>query len=67
MARVEKVGASLIPEALKMRREMLGIIYGRDEEIFKGELSDMTEEFFRNGDQTAVLAFEGEVPVGGAA
>lgn len=64
MARVEKVEASLIPEALKMRREMLGIIYERDEESFKGEFSDLTENYFKNGDQTTVLAFEGEVPVG---
>lgn len=64
MARIEKVGTELIPEALKLRREMLGIIYERDEESFEGEFSDLTEDFFKNGDQTTVLAFDGEDPIG---
>ena len=64
MARIEKVNAELIPMALKMRREMLGLIYERDEGSFEGEFSDLTEDFFKNGDQTTVLAFDGEDPIG---
>lgn len=64
MAEIKKVGTELIPAALKMRREMLGIIYDRDEESFEGDFSDLTETFFKNGDQTTVLAFEGEAPIG---
>lgn len=64
MTEIKKVGASLIPTALKMRREMLGIIYERSEESLEGEFSDLTEKFFLNGDQTTVLAFEGETAIG---
>lgn len=31
MARIEKVGAELIPEALKLRLELLSIVLDRDE------------------------------------
>ncbi len=64
MARIEKVNAELISEALKMRREMLGVIYERDEGSFEGEFSDLTDDFFKNGDQTTVLAFDRETPIG---
>lgn len=64
MVRIEKVNTELIPIALKMRREMLGVIFGRDEASFEGEFSDRTEEFFKHGDQTTVLAFDGDTAIG---
>lgn len=64
MVRIEKVNTELIPTALKMRREMLGVIFEHDEESFEGEFSDRTEEFFKHGDQTTVLAFDGDAAVG---
>ncbi|MDE7230621.1 MAG: GNAT family N-acetyltransferase [Oscillospiraceae bacterium] len=64
MARIEKVNTELIPMALELRREMLGIIYERDEGSFEGEFSDLTEDFFKSGDQTTVLAFDAQTPIG---
>ena len=64
MARIEKVNAKLIPEALKLRLELLSIVLDRDESSFDKDFSDRTEEFFKRGDQTTVLAFDGDVAVG---
>ena len=64
MARIEKVDAKLIPEALKLRLELLSIVLDRDESSFHKDFSDRTEEFFKHGDQTTVLAFDGDMAVG---
>ena len=64
MARIEKVGAELIPEALKLRLELLSIVLDRDESSFHKDFSDRTEEFFKHGDQTTTLAFDGDMAVG---
>lgn len=60
----KKVNAQLLEAALKIRREMLGIIYGRDESEFEGEFTRLSAEYFTHGDQTTVLAFDGELAVG---
>lgn len=54
----------LLETALKMRREMLAIIYGKDESEFEGEFTRLSEEFFKSSDQTTVLAYDGERAVG---
>lgn len=64
MIEYKKVTAELLETALKLRREMLGIIYGKDESEFEGEFTRLSEEFFKNGDQTTVLAYDGDKPVG---
>lgn len=56
----------MLETVLKMRREMLAIIYGKDEREFEGEFMRLSSEYFTNGDQTTVLAFDGERAVGGA-
>ncbi len=64
MAKIEKVSEELIPSALKLRRELLSIVLDRDESSFEGDFSRLTADFFRNGDQTTVLAFDGDMAVG---
>lgn len=64
MARVEKVGASLIPEALKMRLELLSLVLNRDESSFDKLFSDKTVEFLKREDQTTVLAIDGDTVMG---
>lgn len=64
MIEYKKVNAELLETALKMRREMLGKIYGKDESEFEGEFTRLSAEYFTNGDQTTVLAFDGENAVG---
>lgn len=60
MITYKKVDNELIETALKMRRELLAIIYGKDEREFEGEFTRLSAEFFANGDQSTVLAFDGE-------
>lgn len=64
MVEYKKVTAKLLETALKLRREMLGIIYNKDESEFEGEFTRLSAEYFTNGDRTAVLAFDGEKAVG---
>lgn len=64
MIEYKEVNAKLLETALKMRREMLGIIYGKDESEFEGEFTRLSAEYFTRGDQTTVLAFDGEKAVG---
>lgn len=67
MIEYKKVTAELLETALKLRREMLGIIYGKDESEFEGEFTRLSAEYFTNGDQTTILAYDGDKPVGCAA
>lgn len=60
----KKVNAQLLEAALKIRREMLGIIYGKDESEFEGEFTRLSAEYFTHGDQTTVLAYDGEKAIG---
>ena len=64
MITYRKVDNELIETALKMRRELLSVIYGKDESEFEGEFTRLSADFFKNGDQTTVLAFDGEHAVG---
>lgn len=49
---------------LNMRREMLAVINGKDESEFEGEFTRLSAEYFTNGNQTTVLAFDGKKAVG---
>lgn len=60
----KKMNAQLLEAALKIRREMLGIIYGKDESEFEGEFTRLSAEYFTHGDQTTVLAYDGEKAIG---
>lgn len=62
MARIEKVNAELIPMALELRREMLGVIYERDEKSFEGEFSDLTKDFFKSGIRLQFSRLMGKIP-----
>lgn len=64
MITYRKAENELLETALKMRREMLAIIYGKDEREFEGEFTRLSAEYFENGDQTTVLAFDDERAVG---
>lgn len=64
MVKVEKASTELIPAALKLRLELLSIVLDRDESSFGKDFSDRTEEFLKHGNQTTVLAFDGEAAVG---
>lgn len=64
MARIEKVGTELISAALKLRLELLSIVLDRDESSFGKDFSYRTEEFLKHGDQTTVIAFDGDAAVG---
>lgn len=64
MITYRKVDKELLETALKMRRELLAMIYGKDESEFEGEFTRLSAEYFTNGDQTTVLAFDGENAVG---
>lgn len=64
MARIERVGASLIPAAIKMRLELLSLVLNRDESSFDKLFSDKTEEFLKREDQTTVLALDGDTVTG---
>lgn len=54
----------LLDTVLKMRRECCACVFGKDESEFEGEFTRVSEEYFSTGDQTTVLAFDGERAVG---
>ncbi len=49
-----------MPELLRIRREMLAIVNDVPESGISDEVMWLSEEYFRNGDQTTALAFCGE-------
>lgn len=49
-----------MPELLEIRREMLAIVNGVPESGISDEIMRLSEEYFRNGSQTTVLAYCGE-------
>ena len=55
-------GAEHIKDAVKIRAEMLSMMHGRL--VVEGEFTRLTENFFRSGNQTTILAFDGEKAVG---
>ncbi len=60
----EKAGTERVGEFIKLRIELLCGIYDKPETEFEGEFTRLSEEFFRHGNQTTVLAFNGERAVG---
>lgn len=64
MITYKKADFELIDMVLKMRRETCACVSGKDESEFEGEFTRLSEEFFEHGDQTTVLAFDGERAVG---
>lgn len=64
MITYKKADLSLLDTVLKMRRETCACVFGKDESEFEGEFTRISREYFTNGDQTTVLAFDGEKAVG---
>ena len=64
MISVNKAKEEQLETVLRLRREMLAVVSGKSGESFKGEFTQLSEEYFKNGDQTTVLAFDGENAVG---
>lgn len=60
----KKADCNLLETVLKMRRECCACVFGKDESEFEGEFMRITEEYFSTGDQTTMLAFDGEQAVG---
>lgn len=54
----------MLETVLKMRRECCACVFGKGESAFDGEFTRVSEEYFSKGDQTTVLAFDGERAVG---
>ena len=64
MITYEKVSSERVGDAVKIRVEMLSLMHGKSEADFGGEFTRLSEEFFRSGDQTTVLAYDGEKAIG---
>ena len=60
----EKAASKHIGDFIKLRVELLCGIYNKPKTAFEGEFTQLSEEFFKNGDQTTVLEFDGEKAVG---
>ena len=64
MITYEKSGSERIGDAVKIRVEMLSLMHSKPEADFEGEFTRLSEEFFGSGDQTTILAYDGENVVG---
>lgn len=64
MAEIIKAGAEQLEEVLALRREVLAAVNGRSEDSISGEIMKYSREYFSSGDQTTVLAYDGETAVG---
>ena len=64
MITYEKASPAHIGDFIKLRIELLCSIYDKPETAFEGEFTRLSEEFFKNGDQTTVLAFDSERAIG---
>lgn len=64
MITYEKAAPKNIRDFIKLRVELLCGIYNKPESAFEGEFTRLSEEFFKSGDQTTVLAFDGERAIG---
>ncbi len=60
----ESADSKLLETALKIRREMLGKIYSKDESEFEGEFTRLSAEYFTHGNQTTIMAYDGERAIG---
>lgn len=64
MITYEKASPKHIGDFINLRIELLCGIYDKPETAFEGEFTRLSEEFFKNGDQTTILAYDGERAVG---
>ena len=64
MITYEKAAPKHIGDFIRLRVELLCGIYDKPGSAFEGEFTRLSEEFFKSGDQTTVLAFDGEKAVG---
>lgn len=64
MLEIIKAGAEQLEAVLALRREMLADVNGRSENSISGEIMEYSREYFSGGDQTTVLAYDGETAVG---
>ncbi len=64
MAEIIKAGAEQLEDVLALRREMLAAVNGRSEDSISGEIMEYSREYFSGGDQTTILAYDGETAVG---
>ncbi|MBE6888990.1 MAG: GNAT family N-acetyltransferase [Ruminococcaceae bacterium] len=64
MIDIVKVGEEHISAALDMRMEMLSVVNGAAVDNLDRKLFDLSAEYFTNGDQTTVLAYDGNTAVG---
>ena len=55
-------GAERIKDAVKIRAEMLSMMHGKL--VVEGEFTRLTEKFFKSGEQTTILAYDGEWAIG---
>ena len=55
-------GSERIEDVVKIRVEMLSLMHA--EADFGGEFTRLSEEFFKSGDQTTILAYDSEKAVG---
>ena len=68
MVEIIRAGESDIETLMSIRLEMLRVVNGMDgSEDFDKKLVDCSREYFLNGDQTTVLAMDGNTAVGCAA
>lgn len=59
-----KSGSEQLGDVVKIRVEMLSLMHNKPEADFGGEFTKLSEDFFRNGEQTTVLAYDGEKAIG---
>lgn len=64
MITYEKAGSERIEDVVKIRVEMLSRMHSKPEADFGGEFTRLSEEFFGSGDQTTILAYDGEKAIG---
>lgn len=64
MIDIVKVGEEHISAALSLRMEMLSVVNGVAVDNLDRKLFDLSAEYFTNGDQTTVLAYDGNTAVG---
>lgn len=64
MITYEKASPERVNDFIKLRIELLCGIYNESGSAFEGEFTRLSEEFFKHGGQTTVLAFDGEMAVG---
>ena len=55
-------GAERLGDVIKLRVEMLSLMHA--EADFSGEFTRLSEEFFKSGNQTTILDYDGEKAVG---